>query len=258
MYFSQTSSPYNGIVQGIEFETGLGLGIISGNAAPDYWLAQFLIKINDWLNQVNCWIHEVDNEWPYDDSNHDNFPIETYATTDDQQDYALDSDISAIKKVEVHDADEATDEGWKDCDLQIWVDRDEDRFGEDSGAPTKYWLNGGSIIFDKPVDTDECDYYRITYDRQAHLFVIGDTTAEPGFAVPFHPILVFGPTMDWAQQRGKKDITAACYRKIFGNNARDPKDPLGLYQSLRRHYRNRAQEFNARLIRKAPAGGSWK
>lgn len=140
--------------------------------------------------------------------------------------------------------------------IELSTDIQADRFGEDKGTPASYWLSGNSIIFDVPVDITEIDKYRITYDRHAHAFVIGDTIATPGFAEPFHPILVYGAVMNWAEDKKDKQVLFnACRLKIFGQH---PKDKNGLKQMLQKYYLKRAGDFIPQIGRKAPEGGSWE
>jgi len=254
MYFSQTSSPYGGIIQNIERETKLGLGTISGNTAPDYYLAHFTVLVNNWNNYCNHMIQSVSGEWTHDDGNNTGFPIETYSTTDDQQDHGLDSDIRNVRMVEMHDANEDADEGWFRLEFQPFKDREADRFGYDSGTPSKYWLSGGSVVWDVPVDTDDVDYYRITYDRQATAFEITDTTQTPGFLSDFHPILVYGPSWEWAQGKGRNEIVAKCEKMLFGTTPDFP----GLIKLMKQYYGKRATEFAPMIARNPVSGGSWE
>ena len=254
MIFSQIGSPRSGILQNIERKTSLGLGTITDNTSPEYYKDEFLGYVNKWNNIVNIWIHEVDNEWSFDDANHGDFPIETFDIVDSQQDYGIDIDISAIKKVEIHDADDVATDGWITIPIKLSTDIEADRFGNDDGTPSSYWLSGNSILFDVPVDIAKIDKYRITYDRHAHAFVIGDTTAVPGFAEPFHDILVYGATMDWAEDK-KKTLFNACKLALFGTQ---PRDKNGLKQMLQKYYSKRAEEFTPQIRRKEPSGGSWE
>ena len=218
MQFSQIASPYQGIIQNQERESKLGLATISDNASPNYWLAYFLGKTNEWLHTVNGWIREVNDEWIYDDINNTGDIPKEFNFTDDTQIYDLDSDIVKIRRVEAYDVDSAD---WYDLDYYYETDRVEDLYGQDSGKPNKYFLQGRQFITDIPVDTIKSTKYRITYDRHAHEFVIGDTTAVPGFDKQFHWLLVYGPVMDWAE--GKyPDIYGKCRLKIFGQGEGDP------------------------------------
>lgn len=229
MVFNETTTPFSGVIQNIERETKLGLGVISDNASPDYYLAYFLGKVNEWLHIVTHWIHEINDEWGYDDSNNTGTIPEEYSFTDNLQTYTLDTDITKIRLIEARDA---VTEEYYNLDYYYEKDRIEDLYNQDSGKPTKYFIQGRSLITDIPVDTAKVDKYRITYDRHAHEFAIDDTTAVPGFDKQFHWLLVYGPTMDWTSNKDK-DLYNKCYLKIFGKGEGDPN---ALKTMLQDHY----------------------
>jgi len=112
----------------LEKETKLGLGTISDNSAPDYWLDYFTQLINNWVNYVNHIIQKVSKEAAYDDGNLSGFPVEVYSFVDGQQDYGLDSDIATVRKIEKHKAGSAANVDWSDVDFQPLKDRSSDRF----------------------------------------------------------------------------------------------------------------------------------
>ena len=224
MVFSEVASPRSGIIQSIERTSKLGLGVISDNASPDYYLDFFLGKVNEWLTIVESWITESNDEWVFDDTNNTGDNPEEFDFTDDTQIYDLDSDITKIRRVEFRDA---TTEDWSDAEYYLQKDRIEDLYGQDSSTPSKYFLQGRSFITDIPVDTAKIDKYRITYSRTGHNFVIGDTTAEAGFAEQFHWLLVYGPVMDWTKD---KDIYNKMYSKIFGGGEGDPNSLKSMLQ----------------------------
>ena len=228
MQYSDTTNR-NGILQSIERESKLGLGTISDNSAPDYYHNYFLSKINEWLHIVEFWIQEVNDEQTFDDTNNTGDIPEEYSFTDDTQIYELDSDITKIRKVEFRDA---VTEEWYSADYYYQKDRIENLYGQSSSNPTKYFVQGRDLITDIPVDTAKVDKYRITYDRHGHEFVIGDTTAEPGFDKRLHWLLVYGPVMDWSADKDSA-IFAKCRDKIFGVGEGDPK---ALKTMIETHY----------------------
>lgn len=236
MEFSDTSGN-DGIIQQIEVTTGLGLTAISGTASM---LAFFTNLVNQWLHITTHWIQEAQGEWQYDDANHGNFPIETFAAVDNQQDYGLTStgekDSLIVRRVE---GQWVSSDDWYDITFCHDKDIIEDWDGQTKGTPTQYWLNGGSIIFDVPIKAADVDYFRITYDRNAHVFVVGDTTAEPGFDKKFHMILVYGPAMEWGYMKNNASIVNHCQKMLFGS---DPRRDVGLKKMLERFYGGRAKE----------------
>lgn len=236
MVLSDTSGKA-GILQLIESTTNQPDGSISGNATQK---AYFTARINQWLHIVSSWIREVEGEWQYDDFNHGDFPIETFPFVDNQQDCGLtatgEKDSLVVRRVE---AQYVTSNDWYDLTFLYEKDIPENWDGETKGTPLKYWLSGGSIMFDRPVDTSIVDNYRLTYDRNAHLFTTSDTTAEPGFDQRFHMLLVYGPSMEWGMINGKGDIVALCNKMIYGS---DPRRDKGLKLMLQAFYLNRARQ----------------
>lgn len=249
MQFSNITSKA-GLIQSIEQITNLGDANISGVTLK---LAYFTNLINSWLHIVTHWIQEVDGEWTYDDANHGNMPEEAFAFVDDQQNYGLtatgEMDSLIVRKVEIQDV---TTDDWTALDFCLNKDIPENYDGVDKGKPTKYWLSGGSIVFDCPVDTTKTDNFRITYDRNAHIFTTADTTAEPGFDQKFHMILVYGPAMEWALENGNNGIAERCRRMIFGT---DTVIDVGLKGMLEQFYSKRAAQSLPAIGRKKI---SWK
>ena len=250
MVFNETGTPYSGIIQNIERESGLGLGVVSSNAEPDYLLAYFLGKINEWNHIINVWLHEVNDEITFDDINNTGDIPEEYPLTDDVQIYELDSDIVKIRKIEVKDAVSLE---YYTLDYYYEKDRIDDLYNQDSDKPSKYFIKGRDLVFDVPVDITLVTKYRITYDRYSHEFVIGDTTAVPGFDKQFHWLLVYGPVMDWAN--GKyPELFNRCYMKLFGKTTMDSigneiVDPNSLKGLMLNHYQKQNRDMQYKIRR---------
>lgn len=329
MEFSQTSSPFGGIIQGCERETKLGLGTISDNAAPDYYLAYFLGKINEAGDTIRQWIDEVNDEWTAQDTNDSGDNPEAKDFSDNTQKYTIDTDITKVRGVQAHDIISAsktvtitiatpgvfslsdhglilndvvqfstddtlptglsadtdyyvitaglTDDvfrvstseggsavntsgsqagthkviiekvGWYDLKDYKEKDRIDDLYGQKSDSPIKYFMQGRSLITDVPVDTAKVDKYRITQDRLAHEFVIGDTDAEPGINKQFHWLYVYLPTMAWAENKNPQ-IFQAMNLKIYGQGENDPR---ALKTMLQDHYLNQGKDIIPMVEREA-------
>jgi hypothetical protein len=240
MVFSDTTNK-NGIIQHIEQITNLGDAYISGtNTRLYYWVN----LVNQWLHYCTQRIQTVSPNWNYDDANHldgssnPTLPIEAFACVDDQQNYGLTStgemDSLVVLKVEIRDA---TTEEYKTIDFTPADKLPDDIWAQDSGEPTSYYLSGGSIIFNCPIDTALIDYFQVTYDRNAHVFTYNDTTAQPGFDQKFHMILAYGPAYEWALQTGNQTISEMCRRMLFGT---DNIVDIGLIRSMENFYIRRS------------------
>jgi len=217
MEFNDTTNR-NGLVQLYEIETGLGFGAVSDNSAPDYRLNIFTVRANEWIHIANQWLQKANDEQIHDDTNNVGDIPEEYSFSTDTQIYDMDADILAGRKYQARDA---VTLDWYDLDYYYLKDRIADLYGQDSGKPSKYFIQGRQLITDIPVDVAKVDKYRITYDRNAHLFVVGDTTAEPGFNQAYHSLIYWGPVMDYAS--GKyPDIFSKARLKVFGIDENDP------------------------------------
>lgn len=228
MQFRDDSNQENGIINQIEVDT-FGVGKITGNTSL---LAKTTFLINKWNGKCNNWMQEYSVEWPHDDINHGDFPIETFDFEDDIDNYGFARDIKLVKRIEAHDANYDADKGWYDLDFKKESEKGDDRFGNDSGKPSAVWFNGRSFITDCPIDTDLADQYRLTYDREAHLFVVGDTSAEPGLPTFLQPILIVGPKIDLLSginKDGSKDRQISALKEELGYN---PQNPFGLFLDL--------------------------
>ena len=238
-------------MQMIEYETGFGDANITGDTNH---MAYFTNLVNKWLHITNEWIQKASGEWTYDDANHGDFAIEVFDFTDEQEDYGLTTDGETdgllIKRVEVREA--TGDNDYYDLQYLLEKDRPENSFNEDAGKPLYYYLKGGSIIFYPKPDTASYDKYRLTYDRNAHLFTVSDADsddlAKPGFDQKFHWILVHGPVMDWAAENKRQDIFQRAYQALF-----DPK--MGLEPMLKAYYNRRAALLGANRMN--PQTESW-
>lgn len=233
MYFSDTTNK-DGIIQQQEQVLQLGDAGISGNATL---LKEMTAKTNNWLHIVTHWIHLVQGEWNYDDQNHGNLNIEAFDFVDEQANYGLttggETDCLVLKNVEVRDA---ITEDYAEITYLEEKDRPVNEFGEDAAVPSYYYLNGGSIIFSPKPDTALADKYRLTYDRNAHIFLSTDTTAVPGFDIKFHPILVYGPAMEYAITLGKPNVYTQCKSMLYGTDA---EVDIGFKRMLQEFYSRR-------------------
>ena len=87
LVFSQTASPYKGIIQQIELETGMNLGDISGNSEK---LGIFTTQINlAWDDYVSLAL-QSSGKWQFDDSNQTDNPIIYADLVSSQRNYTWD------------------------------------------------------------------------------------------------------------------------------------------------------------------------
>lgn len=223
----------------IEHILKTGDASISGDSIK---LAYATELVNNWLQYVNQLLHRVQGEHAYDDANNTGFQIEEFDAVDNQQNYGLSTngerDNLIITKVEIKGATSLT---YSDLPCRLQKDIPEDAFNQDSGTPTSFWLSGGSIVFDCPIDTALVSKYRIWYDRHAHLFATDDTTAEPGFDSAYHSILYYGPSLELA--KGDVNVINQCNTALYGNGKR-----LGLIEEMKQDHIRRSNLVGGNMM----------
>jgi len=213
MVFSDTTNK-NGIMQMIEQTTGIGDAIVTGSTIQK---AYFTNLINQWYRIAAYFAWKVDKNWAFDDTNQTTFPMATADIVNNQRDYTLPSDALRIRQVEVmqSNGDYTTVEFMPENSGVLYTQKEQ----EDAGVPTHYRLVGGSVILYPKPNTSvltATDGLRVTTDREVDAFVVGDTTQEPGLAKEFHPILYYGPCLEWATVKQSEGVKELCLRMLGG------------------------------------------
>jgi len=229
MQFNQTSSPYNGIIQTIEFLLDFNSGDISGNSTL---LAQITnILNNDAYAEVISEILKNEGSWIWDDFNEGNskFPVATQTLTDSVGNYALpngasnsgsaSSDASSflrLIKAEVKDSN-----GY----FKTLVPIDESQFDQPldtvfatAGLPVYYDLVGASIVlYPSPSSSvvTLSNGLRITFQRsQVHFTVTGNDTQMPGFPDIYHYLLALITAETYAGIKNMKQLPFITGKKL--------------------------------------------
>lgn len=194
MQFSQTSSPYNGLIQ--ECETwlfGSEYGAISSNQKV---LATFTRLINRAYDKTQLEILKVDGRQQFHDRGLTNLPIDTADLVANQADYQLSITHLKMLGVEVKD----TNGDWYALSP---IDQQDIRrkghayteFMETAGRPMYYDLIGGSVyLFPKPaadqVATGTASQsLKVFYQDEVDYFTVDDTTKTPGIPTPLHYVI---------------------------------------------------------------------
>lgn len=192
MQFSQTTTPYNGLIQ--ECETwlfGSDYGAISGNTNT---LATFTRLLNYGLDEVTTTLMGVDGRWQFDDTNYTDFPIATATLVDNQQDYQLSASHIKVLGVEIKKAD-------GDYYVIPQIDFEDIRrkrlsvteFLSEKGLPQYYDLQGNSLLLYPAPNTTQVTAaagLKVFFQREPDYFVVSDTTKTPGIPSIFHDIPV--------------------------------------------------------------------
>jgi hypothetical protein len=191
MQFSQTSSPYDGILQNCESLSNLGNTGITGNTIL---LGKFTGWVNDAYGKIARAVLTVDKQWRWDDSNwgsnsNQSKPVATATLETGVRDYVLpratnSSDRSSLWKVyKVRIKD--TNGEWYDL-VPLGTDESE---SADEGRPTKYRLLNGTIRLS---DIPATGYVTLTagiqvwFQREFSRFTTSMTDTYPQIMSDFH------------------------------------------------------------------------
>lgn len=241
--FSDTSSPYNGIIQGLE--TTLfgddGLGTISGNTTQ---LGVWTSRVNSALDRALSIIFRSDGRWQFDDSNHTDYPIITIDLVANQRDYSFTEDensnlILEIEKVFVADTDNGPYREITAKDVQ--TDKDTVGFYDGNattGSPSSYDKLATGIFLDPVPPANVTNGLKVYISREASYFATSDTTKKPGFAGIFHDYLVIRPAFEYAIENTLANVQGLQLRvdqmeqemkDFYSRRAQDERPRLSVY-----------------------------
>lgn len=184
-----------GIVQGIESNTLLGNGAISGNTVL---LKETTRNVNKRNSTVWSWIFFSYGGWQFDDSNQTDLPYASDTLTINKRSYANAAGAAALKGVAYKDSSgyfqpliAVTHEELNQAGYTI------DSFMPTAGTPRYYMPVGTSTYIFPASDTTRSLGFKQYFDRGTVAFTSASTTQTPGFNAEFHEALVVGGTLDW-------------------------------------------------------------
>lgn len=198
--FSNTSSPYNGIIQGIETEIyGTdGLGRISSNTTL---LAIWTTKINLAYTDLAARILQADGRWQFDDSNHTDYPTITIDLVANQRDYSFTTDENGHLVLDIYrvyvKASSSDDyrllSSVEDMDVATFFNGN-----NATGTPIRYGKKANGVFVDPVPSANVTAGLKIEISREGSLFTTSDTTKKPGFDARLHEYLVVKPVFNYA------------------------------------------------------------
>ena len=177
---------------------------ISGDSTVtvDFTAADMLIRHNERLNEVVSIIMEADGRWEWDDSNLTTLPIATTDVVSGQGDYQIAaSDFLNIIKVEMKDENGE----WFLLHPMSYADTQGisvTNLDDTAGTPTMYDKVANSIILHTKPNYASTGGLKAFFQRAPHYFVIGDTTAVPGFNPLYHSYISMGAALDYCSING--------------------------------------------------------
>jgi hypothetical protein len=237
MVFSDTSNK-NGIIQLCEKYTGLGKTVISGDSDL---LAEFTMYANKASRRIKQWIFSAYGGWIYDDENHSDLPIVTTALEADRTTYPLDTESNVVMLVEFKNSGS---DSWQPLNpITLEQIRDagmaESEFMRSYGVPKYYRLFAGSLKLYPGSNYAQASSLRVHMKRDIHDFVVGDTTAVPGFYSGFHEAVPVGASIEWLIGHKADSPTLTQLQNIFDN----PNNPSSYCNQVKDFYAQRLAEL---------------
>lgn len=187
--FSDTTLATQGLIQRCEALCSMGNGAISGDTTL---LKQFTGYINAAYDKMWMAHMSVDKNWRADDPNYTDIPDAPITMVSGQADYTL--------PVAVTSANVSTFLRLKGVyfianGVRTYLTPmgPTDTLTTTAGEPTKYQLNGKSIIFQCPLNSATLTKYgsvfHVEFQRVPDAFTSSDTTQQPGILGTYHELI---------------------------------------------------------------------
>lgn len=198
MQYSNTTTK-DGMLQDCEFWTGLGDGVITGDATLK---ALFTALLNREHDRVLSRLHTKSRHGQHDDTNYDNHPFSTFTLNAGQHDYQFlvtedNETITDITAVLIPKQSGSSEYVSLD---RLTLDNSEaakvmSPDTTNTGTPTGYIERNNTVFLNKIPDFSGTG--KLFFKRVASYFTTADTTKEPGFDKDFHRILSLGASKNW-------------------------------------------------------------
>lgn len=208
LVFSDTTDK-QGIIQQIEFYTGLGDAGISGNTTL---LKQMTGFVNNWYDRIATDILMSDGRFQWDDSNIGDYPIATTNLVSGQQDYTVitDDNVRQIWKVSRVDAKDSTG-NWQQLKQidQREISQGFSAYQSTNGTPKEFDWNGFALFLFPTPSYNSTNGLKIMFQREGKPFsATGADSQAPAIINAFHYLLALGPAYDFAVANGKENRNA--------------------------------------------------
>jgi hypothetical protein len=200
MVFSDTSNK-NGVIQTCEQWTGLGDGIISGDATL---LKIFTSYVNNGFDMLAPRLYSWSDHLRWDDPAHGGNPLEYLNIVSGSGAYINPVDgnsLDILNVTNVRILDSASGTEYQDLErMYMDDDRVPDAIAPNpstSGVPT-HWLESGNTIYLYPEPNySATNGIEVLFEREPSYFADTDTTKEPGIPKPFHELLPLYASLTW-------------------------------------------------------------
>lgn len=200
MPFSDTTNK-NGIIQAIEFWTGLGDAYISGDTTQ---LKIFTARVNEAFERLMPLLLSYTDHIRWDDVNNSDIPVGTFNLVSAQSGYTISQDDNTLDILNITDVRILPASGSSIYQTITKMSIDDPNAlsamspnSSEVGIPT-YWLERGNTIFFYPQPNYSATAgAKIFFERQQSVFLTSDTTKEAGIPRPFIGLLPLYAAYDW-------------------------------------------------------------
>lgn len=148
-------------------------------------------RANVALQQLELIALQASGAWEFDDSNYSTLPTGLQSLSNGTAEYAFDSTLLEVQRVEVLLADGTTWNKLKPLDERMIPGSLTD-YLEIPGVPFEYYKRGKFIGLTPVPETGKVTMtngLKVYFTRTGSLFTTSDTTKEPGIASPFHILI---------------------------------------------------------------------
>lgn len=189
------------------------------------------------MDEIWSWIFQSYGGWQYDDSNQTNLPEAYTDLVASQSKYGLASEMLTVNRVEV------TDAGGGIRRLVPVPQEQIEGVGISQftpplyGRPQFYRLSDGIIELIPAPPESVTGGLTIYFERAGVAFVSTDTTAQPGFASPFHRLVPIGASIAWYKNKSPKSETLKELKEDWAKGEDD----------LRQFYTQRWRDYRPKL-----------
>lgn len=200
--FSQTASPYRGLVQFYEKEIGANYGDVSGDTEL---LGEFTARCNNAVDDYLLLWAKSAGTWQGDDINQTDYPILTSNITSGQRDYPFDEDVDGnkikdVQKVLILQSSTATEYIEISPVDELDTSSSEILVNSLTGVPTKYGKLSNGIFLDPVPSYSVALGIKMIVNREGSYFTTSDTTKKPGVPV-YHEYFYLKPAYEVASIR---------------------------------------------------------
>jgi hypothetical protein len=179
---------------------------ICGTTSTSYPLADKTRRANSALSDFVGVALGSDDRWQFDDTNYTDFPIGVTDLVDGQNDYAFDTTMLKVLKVELKNPDG----DW--IELKP-IDRNDvgtplSEIFTEEGTPLYYDKFANSAILYPTPSYASSGGLKVYYQRDGSYFAATDTTKFPGIPSIFHKYIALKVALPFLRDKGKENYVS--------------------------------------------------